>query len=113
MGEARFTRTREDFVCAHCGRQVRGTGYTNHCPSCLWSRHVDVNPGDRAAECGGMMAPVGVLFEQGGYVIVQACTECPHRRRNRATGNDLLDALLALAGRPVEDRRTPAPHRRR
>lgn len=42
-----FTKTVEDFICAHCGTHVRGNGYTNHCPECLWSKHVDNNPGDR------------------------------------------------------------------
>ena len=55
MGGARFTRVVEDFTCGQCGAAVTGDGYTNHCPLCLWSRHVDINPGDRAAECGGLM----------------------------------------------------------
>src|SRR3954452_24116834 len=67
---ARFTRTREDFTCGNCGAAVRGNGYTNHCPRCLWSRHVDVDPGDRAADCGALMRPVGVLFEGDQHVLV-------------------------------------------
>ena len=59
----RFARTVEDFVCEKCGTQVEGDGYTNHCPHCLWSRHVDVNPGDRKATCKGMMEPVAVVAE--------------------------------------------------
>ena len=51
---ATFIRKTEDFICEHCGREVRGNGYTNHCPYCLWSKHVDINPGDRAAGCGGL-----------------------------------------------------------
>jgi hypothetical protein len=98
---ARFTRRREDFACGHCGRAVRGNGYTNHCPACLWSRHVDVSPGDRAADCGGLMEPVGVLFEQGRHVLVQVCVVCGHRRRNRAAAGDDPAALAALFGRPV------------
>lgn len=107
---ARFTRRREDFTCAHCGAAVRGNGYTNHCPRCLWSRHVDVAPGDRAADCGGLMPPVGALYEAGEYVVVQRCAECGHQRRNRAATGDSRDVLLALAGRPVPD---PDPDRRR
>ena len=103
MSGARFTRTREDFVCGHCGAQVRGNGYTNHCPKCLWSRHVDVDPGDRAAECGGLMRPVGVLFEDGEHVLVQECERCGHRRRNRAARSDDRTALAGLFGNPVPD----------
>jgi hypothetical protein len=102
---ARFTRRREDFTCEHCDARVRGDGYTNHCPRCLWSRHVDVSPGDRAAGCGGLMEPVGVLFEGGRHVLVHQCVECGHRRRNRAAAADSPPALAALFGRPVPDPR--------
>jgi hypothetical protein len=101
---ARFTRKREDFVCGQCEAKVRGNGYTNHCPKCLWSRHVDVQPGDREAECQGMMQPVAALFERDGYVIVQKCQKCGHTWRNRASAADRTDVILALFGRPVEDR---------
>jgi hypothetical protein len=98
-----FTRRREDFTCLHCAAAVRGTGYTNHCPRCLWSRHVDVNPGDRAAECCGAMEPIGALSERAGIVLVQCCVACGHTRRNRTAADDDRDAVLALFGRPVPD----------
>jgi hypothetical protein len=98
-----FSRRREDFTCLHCGTPVRGSGYTNHCPRCLWSQHVDVNPGDRAAECGGAMEPIAALFERGEIVVVQRCVVCGHSRRNRSAANDDRDALLGLFGRPVPD----------
>jgi hypothetical protein len=98
-----FARRREDFSCLRCGMPVRGNGYTNHCPRCLWSRHVDVNPGDRAAECGGAMEPVAALSENGGIVVVQRCLACGHTRRNRSAADDDSDALLGLFGHPVPD----------
>lgn len=101
-----FTRRREDFACLRCGTEVRGTGYTNHCPRCLWSRHVDVRPGDRAAGCGGAMEPVGALSERGAVVLVQRCLACGHTRRNRCAPDDDRDAVFALFGRPVPD---PSP----
>jgi hypothetical protein len=45
----RFQRTIEDFECERCRMLVTGSGFTNHCPACLWSKHVDVHPGDRQA----------------------------------------------------------------
>ncbi|MEK7061411.1 MAG: RNHCP domain-containing protein, partial [Patescibacteria group bacterium] len=43
-----FVKKIEDFVCKVCGTKVKGTGYTNHCPNCLYSLHVDEEvPGDR------------------------------------------------------------------
>ena len=84
---------------------VRGNGYTNHCPRCLWSRHVDVSPGDRASDCGGPMEPVGALYEGGKFVVVQRCQKCGHGWRNKSARNDSRNAVLALFGRVVEDPR--------
>jgi hypothetical protein len=100
-GGARFTRRREDFVCVNCDEPVRGNGYTNHCPRCLWSMHVDVSPGDRAAECGGLMRPAGVLFEGGQYILAHECVRCGFQRRNRSAAGDSTQSLAALMGRPV------------
>ena len=65
-----FQKKIENFTCGDCGAKVKGNGYTNHCPVCLWSKHVDVNPGDRQNICGGMMRPVAVEFDHGEYMIV-------------------------------------------
>jgi hypothetical protein len=90
----RFTRTRENFTCFNCVARVAGDGYTNHCPACLWSLHVDVQPGDRAAECRAPMEPINVLYERGRYVIVHRCTGCGTRRRCRAADGDNITAWL-------------------
>ena len=55
-----FNRKKENFVCENCGEKVEGNGYTNHCPNCLWSKHVDINPGDRAETCHGLLKPIAV-----------------------------------------------------
>lgn len=109
----RFTRQTENFECGHCGRAVAGTGYTNHCPGCLWSRHVDVLPGDRHADCGGLMEPVGLLYEGGQYFVVQRCVECGHWWRNHTTEDDDRAAILELAGEPVEWPPPEGPRKRR
>ena len=85
---------REDFRCIRCGHSVTGNGYTNHCPRCLWSVHVDVHPGDRAATCRAPMAPVDLLYERGRFVIVHECTGCGLHRRNRASADDHVSVLL-------------------
>lgn len=93
-----FKRTIENFVCGHCGASVEGNGYTNHCPKCLWSKHVDVHPGDRAATCLGMMRPVSVEGSTGaGYRIRHRCEVCGHEKINDADSIDSPDALVALA----------------
>lgn len=92
----RFQRRREDFVCQRCAETVKGSGYTNHCPACLWSKHVDVMPGDRAADCGGLMEPIAVELEHGRYYLVHVCVTCGHERRNGLAEGDCRDAAAAI-----------------
>ena len=92
----RFTRVIEDFNCAHCGAVVHGNGYTNHCPKCLYSRHVDNNPGDRAAECGAMMVPIAAAPTADGFIITHVCERCGKTIRQKSADNDDTDALIAL-----------------
>lgn len=94
-----FIRNVEDFTCEHCGTAVEGTGYTNHCPKCLWSKHVDMDPGDRAAACGGMMEPMLLEGTTPHYVIMHICTVCGFKRRNKVAAHDSADALVALSGK--------------
>jgi rubrerythrin len=91
-----FKRTKEDFICEHCGSDVVGDGYTNHCPNCLWSKHVDVEPGDREATCGGLMEPIALEGSTPDYVITHRCKICGHVRRNKVQAVDSPDAVLAL-----------------
>lgn len=93
----KFTRRIEDFNCAHCGAVVRGNGYTNHCPTCLWSRHVDNAPGDRAATCHGMMRPISAQPMGDGFVIIHKCEKCGKTIRQKSAADDDTDALIKLA----------------
>ena len=97
MNSKKFTRTAEDFVCEHCGAEVVGNGYTNHCPKCLWSKHVDVNPGDRASLCRGMMEPIGCTLVAGQYVLRQRCVKCRFERNNRTWPEDNFDLAVQLS----------------
>ncbi len=97
MEQKQFQKTVEDFTCERCGKLVKGTGYTNHCPQCLYSKHVDVNPGDRAATCGGMMAPVSSVLKNGEYFVLQKCERCGHERSNAVKPEDNFDAVIALS----------------
>ena len=93
----RFERTKEDFICGNCGYAVQGDGYTNHCPHCLWSRHVDVNPGDRAAKCGGPMEPLRAEFKNGEWAIFHRCTRCGLERKNKVSERDDFNAIIKLS----------------
>lgn len=92
-----FIRRIEDFTCAHCGAHVTGTGYTNHCPKCLWSKHVDNDPGDRAAVCGGMMQPVALEGSTPQYRIVHRCAKCGVLARVRTAPEDDAEAIIVLS----------------
>lgn len=104
MEQKRFTKNDNSFVCAHCGKEVEPLGYSsrNHCPFCLWSLHLDVNPGDRAADCGGQMEPIRVETDpRKGYIITHRCQKCGALRRNRAAHEakiqpDNLRLLISL-----------------
>ena len=94
----RFSKNDDGFVCLHCGKEVPPLGYTsrNHCPFCLWSIHVDVNPGDRANECRGPLRPIRTEPDpKKGFVVIHRCERCGEIRRCRA----------ALEGNIPDDRR--------
>lgn len=90
----KFSRCKEDFVCENCGEKVSGDGYTNHCPVCLCSKHVDINPGDRQNECMGLMEPIEVEEKGKEYIITHHCTVCGEIKRNRSAKNDSFETIL-------------------
>lgn len=93
-----FIRQREDFVCKKCGAKVAGTGYTNHCPNCLWSKHVDqATPGDRTCLCQGLMEPIGVEVKNGGYTLTYRCLKCGKISKNKTAENDSFETILNLS----------------
>ncbi|MDR1498768.1 MAG: RNHCP domain-containing protein [Rickettsiales bacterium] len=99
----KFTKNVEDFVCENCGRAVKGNGYTNHCPFCFYSKHVDVNPGDRACSCDGLMEPVAILQKDGEFIILHRCQKCGFERKNRVTEDDDKNKLFELAKKLVHE----------
>lgn len=88
-----FIAREEPFVCEHCGIAVepllKGT-YRDHCPKCLYSKHVDRDgPGDRLSACQGLLEPVGIDQDgKKGFVIQYRCTKCKKSSRNRAAQDD-------------------------
>lgn len=106
----------ESFKCRRCrtfvGPTVSGGRHRNHCPLCLHSRHVDGNrPGDRASDCGSLMAPVGTFNRpKGEQVILHRCLGCGLERHNRVAADDNPVALLRLPPVPPRvGRRVAAP----
>ena len=94
-----FTKRDEEFVCENCGKKVLKLGYTSrdHWPHCLYSKHVDNMPGDREAECRGLLKPVQVeLDSKKGYVIIYKCEKCGAIRKNKSAIDDDMDLLIQL-----------------
>ncbi len=91
----KFQKNKEDFVCGHCSREVKGSGYTNHCPTCLWSKHVDKFPGDRAEKCGGMMEPIKIEMEKDEFILSNKCVVCGYIKRNKTAPGDDLSSVLS------------------
>ncbi len=117
----RFRVVNEGFTCGHCSREVPPTAQTtprNHCPFCLWSLHVDINPGDRANPCKGLLRPIGIhTHTKKSYVIVHQCQRCGERCRSKAIlkdGNaaDDMDLIIELAGKPIHEERPLPPYQR-
>ena len=104
MDATRFVKNDSGFICAHCGRQVAPLGYTsrNHCPFCLWSLHLDENPGDRASECKGPLRPVTTEpHPKRGFIVTLRCEKCGALRRNKAAEDDDRNLLIRLTAKQI------------
>ena len=105
-------RTAEDqaFRCVHCkqciGAPITGGKHRNHCPNCLWSRHVDLRvPGDRKSDCHAAMEPIGRIVRRNGeQVLLHECRGCGKQDPNRIAADDspLLLIRLPLLVNPAE-----------
>ena len=96
----KFTEIDEEFVCENCGKIVERLGYScrNHCNHCLHSKHVDINPGDRAETCHGLLEPISIeMNNKKGYVIVYKCKKCGQIRKNKAAKDDDFDKILEIS----------------
>ncbi len=101
-----FTKINESFLCAFCAFEVPKSSQTcrDHCPKCLTSLHVDNNPGDRSAGCGGILKPVAwSQNRKKGYIIHYVCQHCQIKKTNKFLEQDgfLADdfnALIRLSG---------------
>ncbi len=96
----------EVFTCSVCGREVvpmgAGSDHRNHCPNCLSSLHLDNEPGDREADCGGIMDPISVWVRKNGeWAIIHRCRACGALSSNRIAADDNPMKLMSIAMRPI------------
>lgn len=95
-----------DFICDQCGKVVIGGGHIgthqrNHCPFCLYSKHVDETKGDRKSRCYGMMEPIGLTFKReknktkaGEIMLIHRCQQCEKISINRIAADDSTEEIL-------------------
>lgn len=96
----------DSFRCKNCGWEVTpqgaGSDHRNHCPNCLYSVHLDIEPGDRESDCGSLMEPVAVWVRNDGeWAIVHRCRRCGTLRSNRVAADDNPAKLLSIAMKPL------------
>ena len=95
----RFVVRDEGFICENCGQEVLPLGYTsrNHCPFCLYSKHVDIMPGDRLNNCGGLLKPIGIEKFNKTYKIIYKCIKCNQNSKNIIAKDDDMDLIIKLS----------------
>lgn len=95
----KFNMIDEEFICENCNTKVAKLKYTarDHCPSCLYSKHVDINPGDRLNECKGLLQPIGIEKFKNTYKIIYKCKKCKQLHKNIIANDDNIDKIIELS----------------
>lgn len=94
-----FHEIDEAFICEKCGYHVERLGYScrDHCPNCLYSKHVDINPGDRKNKCLGLLKPTGIEKFKDTYKIIYTCEKCHQTHRNILAKDDNINEVINLS----------------
>jgi uncharacterized CHY-type Zn-finger protein len=95
----KFKMIDEGFTCEVCHKKVLPLGYTarDHCPYCLSSKHVDLNPGDRLCNCHGILKPIAIEPDaKTEYKIVYKCAKCGMIKRNKVAQDDNMDLIIEI-----------------
>lgn len=97
----KFTMRDEDFICEQCMKNVEKLNYTarDHCPYCLYSKHVDINPGDRLNECCGLLKPIGIEKFKDTYKIIYKCEKCHQFHKNIMANDDDYNKIIELSSK--------------
>jgi len=102
-----FVPQKAKYICENCGAKVIGGRYNNHCPKCLWSKHVDdLLPGDRSSKCKGLMQPIDTFQKGKKWRIVQKCTKCQKLFTVDSAENDNFDEIIRLSQNPIPIQKT-------
>lgn len=95
----KFKMVDEEFICENCGRNVNKLNYSarDHCPYCLYSKHVDINPGDRSNPCRGLLKPVGIEKFKDTFKILYKCEKCGMEHKNIMARDDDMNLIIKLS----------------
>lgn len=95
----KFNMIDEIFICENCSNKVEKLNYSarDHCPFCLYSKHVDINPGDRLNSCHGLLVPIGVEKFKNTYKIIYKCKKCHQLHKNIMARDDNYDEIVKLS----------------
>ncbi len=95
----KFNMVDEEFLCENCGKLVSKLNYSarDHCPYCLYSKHVDINPGDRMNSCHGLLKPVGIEKFKDTYKIIYKCEKCKLCHKNIVAKDDSMSEIIKLS----------------
>jgi len=94
-----FSKLDESFICEHCNKKVEKLSYTSrdHCNYCLFSKHVDINPGDRLNPCKGLLVPIDIEKFKDTYKIIYKCSKCGKIHKNIIAKDDDYEEILNIA----------------
>ena len=104
-----FQKNDDSFVCANCGTKVEKLGYTSrdHCNKCLCSIHIDINPGDRANTCKGLLVPISATpSAKKGYIITYRCEKCGQTHNNKIADDDKKSTLFSVMNGTYNHKKT-------
>ena len=92
----------ESFTCENCGKTIEPLVYSarDHCPYCLFSKHVDILPGDRANECHGLLEPIKIEKFKNTYKIIYKCQKCHQTHKNIMANDDDMNIIIELSKNP-------------
>lgn len=94
-----FTKLDEEFICENCKQKIEKLKYTtrDHCNHCLYSKHLDINPGDRQNTCKGLLKPIGIEKFKNTYKIIYKCEKCNQIHKNIMAKDDNMDLIIELS----------------
>ena len=95
----KFNELDEGFICENCNKKVNPLNYSSrdHCPFCLYSKHVDINPGDRNNNCKGLMKPIGIEKYKDTYKIIYQCIKCKENHKNIIAKDDDMNEIIHIS----------------